>query len=387
MINGSIQEKNGCLYAVLRIPTGEGKTKQKWVNMGMKSTEPKRKKRERFDEIRIQYSDIANLEAVETRFCDFIVKWNEETKEDKSITTYDNYSHMITKYIYPYFSEKGTTVFDLRPADIEGYYRYLKRIGLSGKTALNHHQIIYTSLKYAVFNRILKENPAEFVKRPKKSKAEHETYDAEELKELMKAAKGDVLESVIFLTLWYGLRREEILGLRWSNVNFEKHEFRICETVVRGKVDGKWTRVERQTTKTDSSNRVLPMSETVETYLRQLIKRQQENRVLCGNCYTESDFVCVNRMGEPINPDYVTHHYGDLLKKSGLKKITFHELRHSCATYMIEAGYTPFYVKELLGHSSSAFTESVYIHAGMGHKQEMIETITSEIVPIDDNAQ
>ena len=85
MINGSIQEKNGCLYAVLRIPTGEGKTKQKWVNMGMKSTEPKRKKRERFDEIRIQYSDIANLEAVETKFCDFIVKWNEETKEDKSI--------------------------------------------------------------------------------------------------------------------------------------------------------------------------------------------------------------------------------------------------------------------------------------------------------------
>ena len=155
---------------------------------------------------------------------------------------------------------------------MQGDYGYLKRIGLSGKTALNHHQIIYTSMKYAVFNRILKENPAEFVKRPKKSKAKHETYDAEELKELMRPAKGDVLESVIFLTLWYGLRREEILGLRWSNVNFEKHEFRICETVVRGKVNGKWTRVERQTTKTDSSNRVLPMSETVEAYLRQLIK-------------------------------------------------------------------------------------------------------------------
>lgn len=76
---------------------------------------------------------------------------------------------MIAKYVYPYFKEKGFKLAELRPLDIEAYYRYLQRdCGLSGNTALKHHQIIYTSLKYAVYNRILKENPAETVKRPKK---------------------------------------------------------------------------------------------------------------------------------------------------------------------------------------------------------------------------
>ena len=195
MISGSIQVKKGNCYAVLVLPTSNGKTKIKWVSIGMKATESKRKQKQRLDEIRVEYSGIASIEAIETKFCDFIVKWNEETKEDKSITTYDNYCHMINKYIYPYFSDKGFTLMELRPADIQAYYRYLKNLGLSGKTAVNHHQIIFTSLKYAVLNRIIKENPAEYVKRPKIEKTERETYSADELVNLIEAAKGDVLES------------------------------------------------------------------------------------------------------------------------------------------------------------------------------------------------
>ncbi|MBQ9902973.1 MAG: site-specific integrase [Clostridia bacterium] len=380
MISGSIQVKKGNCYAVLVLPTSNGKNKIKWVSMGMKATESKRKQKQRLDEIRVEYSGIASIEAIETKFCDLIVKWNEETKEDKSITTYDNYCHMINKYIYPYFSDKGFTLMELRPADIQAYYRHLKNLGLSGKTAVNHHQIIFTSLKYAVLNRIIKENPAEFVKRPKIEKTERETYSADELVNLIEAAKGDVLESVIFLTLLYGLRREEILGLKWTNIDFERHQFRICETVVRGKVDGKWVRVERHATKTATSNRLLPLNQQIETYLQNLRAQQESNRQMCGDCYINSDFVCVNTMGEPINPDYVTHHYSDLLKKSGLKKIRFHDLRHSCASFLYCMGFTSGQIQDWLGHYSESFTKATYIHPDMTFKFEMLDRLTAGLI-------
>ena len=380
MISGSIQVKKGNCYAVLVLPTSNGKNKIKWVSMGMKATESKRKQKQRLDEIRVEYSGIASIEAIETKFCDFIVKWNEETKEDKSITTYDNYCHMINKYIYPYFSDKGFTLMELRPADIQAYYRHLKNLGLSGKTAVNHHQIIFTSLKYAVLNRIIKENPAEYVKRPKIEKTERETYSADELVNLIEAAKGDVLESVIFLTLLYGLRREEVLGLKWENIDFKRHQFRICETVVRGKIDGKWVRVERHATKTATSNRLLPLNQQIETYLQNLRAQQESNRQMCGDCYINSDFVCVNTMGEPINPDYVTHHYSDLLKKSGLKKIRFHDLRHSCASFLYCMGFTSGQIQDWLGHYSESFTKATYIHPDMTFKFEMLDRLTAGLI-------
>ena len=147
MINGSIQEKKGNLYAVLSIKKAGGGYKQKWVSMGMKSTTGKRKQQERLDELREQYTDIISVEALEILFCDYIKKWNEETKADKRLTTYDGYVHMIEKYIYPYFKEKGFALADLRTCDINAYYKWLQRdCGLSGNTALKHHQIIYTSL-------------------------------------------------------------------------------------------------------------------------------------------------------------------------------------------------------------------------------------------------
>lgn len=380
MISGSIQVKKGNCYAVLVIPSSKGKSKVKWVSMGMKATESKRKQKQRLDEIRAEYSGITSAEALETKFCDFIVKWNEETKEDKLITTYDNYCHMIKKYIYPYFFDKGFTLMELRPADIESYYRYLKKLGLSGKTAVNHHQIIFTSLKYAVLNRIIKENPAEYVKRPKIEKTERETYSADELVNLIEVAKGDVLESVIFLTLLYGLRREEILGLKWENIDFKRHQFRICETVVRGKIDGKWVRVERHATKTATSNRLLPLNQQIETYLQNLRAQQESNRQMCGDCYINSDFVCVNTMGEPINPDYVTHHYSDLLKKSGLKKIRFHDLRHSCASFLYCMGFTSGQIQDWLGHYSESFTKATYIHPDMTFKFEMLDRLTAGLI-------
>ena len=109
----------------------------------------------------------------------------------------------------------------------------------------------YESLKYAVINRILKNNPCETVTRPKKEKAEHDFYNADEIKSLIQYSKNDPLEVVVYLAVLLGLRREEVLGLRWENVDFNKHTIRICETVVRAKQGGKLVSVAEKKTKTD----------------------------------------------------------------------------------------------------------------------------------------
>lgn len=379
MINGSIQEKKGNLYAVLRIKKAGGGYKTKWISMQMKSTAKKKDQKDRLDELRLIYSDAASVEALEIRFCDFIKKWNEETKDDKRITTYDGYVHMIDRYIYPYFKNKGFTLAELRPCDINTYYRYLqKECGLSGNTALKHHQIIYTSLKYAVTNRILKENPAETVKRPKKAKVEHDFYTTDDIVKLLEVIKGDPLESVIYLTVMMGLRREEILGLRWENVDLQNRKLRICETVVRGKVDGKLVSVAEKKTKTDTSNAVIFFSEEIKRYLLYIQQEQQKQRELCGDRYGDNDYVCVDKMGEPIKPDYVTHRFRKIIKKYELKHITFHELRHSTGSYLMAKGYPMKMIQGLLRHSNYNFTADTYIHVDEDSMRAMIDTISQD---------
>lgn len=214
---------------------------------------------------------------------------------------------MINKYLYPYFKEKSLTLQDVRPMDIEAYYKYLQRdCGLSGNTALKHHQIIYTALKYAVYNRIIKENPCQYVRRPKKEKSKHDFYNAEELKSLMRAVKDEDIETAIYLIVWLGLRRSEVLGLTWNNVDFENHTIAICNKRVRAKQDGKLVTISSEKMKTETSNRVLVMSNDIEDYLHQIKRVQMKNREFCGNCYVDTDYVCVNKMGEPLNPDYLT---------------------------------------------------------------------------------
>ena len=378
MISASIQAKKGWLYAVLQFKTKEGRYKQKWVAMHLKPTAKKKEQEEKLTQIRLEYSGICSVEALEISFADYIQKWNEETKASKSVTTYDGYCHMLNKYIYPYFKEKGYTLAELKPKDINAYYKWLQSdCGLSGNTALKHHQIIYTSLKYAVDNDLIRKNPCETVTRPRKQRAEHDFYNADELIRLLTVTTGDPLETVIYLTVWHGLRREETLGLKWSNVDFLERIIRINTTVVRAKQGGKLVCVERQQTKSETSNRVLCMSETVENYLKQVKQQQAYNKEMCGNCYTDSDYVCTNTMGVLIQPDYVTSRFNKVLKKNGLRHIRFHDIRHSTASFMLANGFGMKEIQEYLGHANFSFTADVYTHTDLQAKREMIDTISA----------
>ena len=172
------------------------------------------------------------------------------------------------------------------------------------------------------------------------------------------------------LAAFYGLRRSEVCGLRWDAIDFEKKTVTIRHTVVQTKVDGSNVLIKKDRTKTKSSNRTLPLVKPFENFLLNIRDRQEINKRLCGDCYnTENEaYIYVNELGELMKPNYLTQAFPLFLEKHGLRKIRFHDLRHSCATLLYANGVALKDIQEWLGHSDIATTSNIYTHLDYSSK-------------------
>ena len=181
---------------------------------------------------------------------------------------------------------------------------------------------------------------------------------------LFAVARGDPLELPIILGAFYGLRRSEVVGLKWNAIDFERKTFTIQHTVVEIKVDGKSTVVLKDSTKTKSSCRTLPLVPPFERLLLEIKAQQEINRQVCGDCYCNDylEYINVNALGELMKPNFITQHFDILLAKNKLKKIRFHDLRHSCASLLYANGVSLKEIQEWLGHSDISTTSNIYTH-------------------------
>lgn len=322
-MTGSLQEKNGKFYAVLNFKKQDGTRAQKWINLNLPVRGNKRNAEAMLRDLLVQYQGIESIEPISMLLAQHIANWIEYDRPHITVTTYNQYVNMLTIHIAPYFNSRGITVGSVTPGDLEDYYRFKVAEGLSPNTVIKHHAVIRSSLQWAMKHQYIKYNPADLATKPSKVHYQaNEPYSIEEVAQLLTVTKDDPIAVPIFLACFYGLRRSEALGLRWSNIDFQSGWLHIVTTVVKEKIgDNIVSTVRDDTTKTEYSRRSLPLCPYTYHYFCALRNQQLMQMQLCGSSYNRDylDFVCVDNMGMLLLPSFVHPHavYRNLRNASG----------------------------------------------------------------------
>lgn len=332
MVAGHLQEKNGIYYVVLTYKTYDGKRKTKWQSTGLPIKGNKRRAEAMMRELQDDFEPPVDPNGPPSKamlFADYLVQWLEIAKSTVKLTTYASYKELSNSRIIPYFRNLGVTLGDLKAVHIQAFYQeQLERV--KPNTVIHYHAVIHRALKYAVKTDLIDVNPADKVDRPKKNEFTGNFYSKDEMNALFDAVRGSKIEVAVMLTAFYGLRRSEVVGLKWAAVDFEQNTLEICHTVTTVRLDGKEVLVESNGTKTKSSKRTLPLVPVFRERLLALQEEQKENRKLCGRCYNKkyADYICVDAMGNLLKPDYLSNSFQIILQNYHLRRIRFHDLRH-----------------------------------------------------------
>ena len=307
-------------------------------------------------------------------FADYLVQWLEIAKSTVKLTTYSSYKGLSESQIIPYFRSLGVTLGDLKAVHIQSFYqKQLERV--KPNTVIHYHAIIHRALKYAVKTDLIDVNPADKVDRPKKNEFTGNFCSREEMNALFDAVRGNKIEVPVMLAAFYGLRRSEVVGLKWDAVDFEQNTLEIRHTVATVRLDGKKVIVESDTTKTKASKRTLPLVPVFRERLLALQEEQKENRKLCGRSYNKKydGYICVDPMGNLLLPNALSDSFQLVLRDYNLRRIRFHDLRHTFATRALERGMDYKTLSAILGHYSVAFTMDTYVHSMDEHKRREMD--------------
>lgn len=297
-------------------------------------------------------------------FADLIEQWLEFAKSDWKPTTYGNYEMQVKKIIAPYFRKKEIKLCDLNADHIKKFFD--DELGTVKATTIHkYYNNISCALKYAMDNlELIEVSPIQKVKRPRGERFSAKFLKQSEVIQLFEAIKGHKMELGVIIAAYYGLRRGEVVGLRWESIDFENNTITIEHTVTVAKVNGEKKIIESDTAKTESSLRTLPL---VPVFKKKLLALQAEHKnysKIFGKSYNkkESQYICTDVMGNRIRPDYFTQEFPEWMLANGFRRLRFHDLRHSCASLLLANGVPLKQIQEWLGHSSFKITADAYAH-------------------------
>ena len=293
--------------------------------------------------------------------------WMENiVKPNKQLTTYHYYKSMIDKYTIPLLG--SIPIQGLKPIQIQKYYTQLKK--LSPNTIRKHHDMLHLALGIAVKQEQILQNPVDKVEPPKKHRKEAKFYNIEELKKLYQLVKDTDLEVTVKLAGGLGLRREEVCGLRWKNVDFENKKVRICEARTIAGTD-----IIDKDTKNQSSNRTLSIPKDIVELLWAEKTKQDKNKEYLGDLYEDSGYVVVRENGKPYRPNYLPIKLKKLIEANGLPPLPIHGLRHTFASVANAQGIPLFEIGKVLGHSTPSTTGMIYTHMFDDTHQATLEKV------------
>jgi integrase len=269
--------------------------------------------------------------------------------------TYAGYKVNVERHLIPTLGK--IRLDHLTPGHVQEMINDRLATGFSTKTVAYVHQVLRTALSLAVRWELVSRNVAKLVDKPRIERKPINPLTPDEARGFLAAVRGHRLEALFSVALALGLRQGEALGLRWSDVDFAAGTLRVHNQLQR--IDRKLTLVPPKTAK---SRRTLVMPPLIVDRLREHERRQVAEKIWGGSKWEETGLVFANRTGGPTQARHVIEQFHQVLEQAGMRRIRFHDLRHSCATLLLVQGVSPRVVMEVLGHSEIAMTMNAYSH-------------------------
>ena len=294
-------------------------------------------------------------------------------RPNRAETTVYAYQKIIDNHIDPAL---GTVPLKrLTPKMDQEYYTETQRAnGLSSNTLRRHHDLLSSALRSAVRQDVIPASPMERVEPPRVRTTESYFYNNQELKLLYQKIEGNILELAVKLAGSLGMRREEICGLKWENVDLQRHLVLIREART-----AYGATIVQKETKNRSSVRTLYLPDEVYLLLEQEQARQQQERCLQSPTYNPTDHVILDAKGVPYSPNALSLAFTRFVKKNDLPRLTFHGLRHTFATIASCQGASLFDIGKALGHSTPATTGRIYTHLVDRTHEELVQRVSDAL--------
>ncbi|MCR5672989.1 MAG: tyrosine-type recombinase/integrase [Lachnospiraceae bacterium] len=386
-----IRSKNGKLYVVIsRIVIVDGAKKEvtKWYPTKLSDTTQNREKALLIREEILKDTEITDFQ-VETKditLSDYADQFLEEIQRDIADTTYSTYFYRVGRIKELFGNAKLT---ELTEKDIKNFLDdlFIKK-GYKPETVKDTRRVLMTILGNAKKAGLLKEIPGKDVKISKRLAAEYtkekkmddEVFlSYEEILSFLKHVEDHQLYELFYFTIFFGLRREEVLGIRWSYIDFTHKKLYINHTVTKGMHGVK--RLNK--VKSESSDRNFVLTDKQIEMLKHLKRKETVNRKIFGNTYIENDYVFKNDDGQPYHPDTPTKVFKKIIKSIPElpQKITFHGLRKSCASILVKNNYDLKAIQKWMGHKDIETTMKIYAKIKESEAKGAISEHLDDIIP------
>ncbi|MGW4620629.1 tyrosine-type recombinase/integrase [Streptomyces sp. NPDC004592] len=299
------------------------------------------------------------------KLSEWLPYWLENViKPRRKRTTYAKYEFHVRLYLVPMLGTKKLE--SLSVADVR---RFLARLEqqTTAATAKETHKVLRTALSAACREELIARNVVTLVDAPRVESRSLDPWSLDETLDFLTAARTDPLYPAFVLSIALGLRRGEVIGLRWQDVDLDKREVRVRKQ--RQRVGGE---AYEDDPKGRRRRQVPPLPAMCVAPLRYQRMRQAAMRERAGDRWEDSDYVFTTRTGRPIEPRNVYRSFTRVAGNAGLRVIRLHDARHGCATLLTAAGVAPRVVMEILGHSQIAVTVNVYAHVVQDTQREAV---------------
>ncbi|MFC1893647.1 tyrosine-type recombinase/integrase [Chloroflexota bacterium] len=360
--------KNSCSIVIpLGTDPQTGKRQQQWVSV--KGT--KKEAEKRLLELLSQLDTGTFMRPTKTILAEYLERWLKDYAwPNLAPRTAEGYEHIISRHFIPALGNIKLT--QLKPEHLQRYYseklgggRCDNSGGLSAQTVRHHHIALHKALQTAVEWGLLSRNPADAVSPPHVQQPEIKTWSENDITRFLEVAKGTSYYALFYTVFFTGMRRSELLALRWLDIDFTFSQVYVSRSlhVLKG---GK---VVFRSPKTAKGKRTVALPPSAILLLKEHQNKQKLERVMLGIPLTDDDLVFSHVDGKPLLPNTVTHAWIKLMRHTALKRIRLHDARHTPASLMLKQGIHPKIVQERLGHSSIQITLDTYSHVTPGLQQ------------------